>query len=178
MKNRLNQIFKDVENNYSTISETYKILEKTYEMGLLIHPAGQWLLDNMYIINQEYSDILEHKSNVINKRLPTIKTKDGSKHTSIYYIAYELIEKNKGYTDQNYISDCLRHHQKVAYLTSEELNLFPLMLRISIIKFISIICCNIANSQLQKIEVEKIISTDLKDYDSKKMKNIIYTSMF
>ena len=177
MKNRLNQIFKDVENNYSTISETYKILEKTYEMGLLIHPAGQWLLDNMYIINQEYSDILEHKSNVINKRLPTIKTKDGSKHTSIYYIAYELIEKNKGYTDQNYISDCLRHHQKVAYLTSEELNLFPLMLRISIIKFISIICFNIANSQLQKIEVEKIISTDINDYDSKKMKNIIYRDL-
>ncbi|MDF2866460.1 MAG: glycosyl transferase family 36 [Clostridia bacterium] len=177
MKNRLYQIFKEVENNYSTITDTYKILEKTYEMGLLIHPAGQWLLDNMYIINQEYSDILEHKNSVIRKKLPTIKTRDGSKHTSIYYIAHELIEKNKGYTDQNFISDTLRHHQKVAYLTSEELNLFPLMLRISIIKFISGICLNIANSQIQKIEVEKILSTDLKDYDTKKMKSIIYRDL-
>ncbi len=174
LKNRLNLIFKDAEDNYSNIMETYKILEKTFEMGLLIHPAGQWILDNMYIINQEYSDILEHKANVINKKLPTIKTRDGSKHTSIYYIASELIERNKGYTDQNYISDSLRHHQKIAYLTSEELNLFPLMLRISIIKFISGICLNIANSQLQKIEVEKIISSDLKDYNPKKMTNVIY----
>lgn len=178
MKNRLNQIFKDVENNYSTILETYKILEKTYEMGLLIHPAGQWLLDNMYIITQEYSEILENKRNVINKRLPTIKTRDGSKHTtSIYYIADELIEKNKGYTDQNYISDCLRHHQKIAYLTSEELNLFPLMLRIAIIKFISIICHNIANSQIQKIRVEKILSKDIKDYDYKKIQAILYRDL-
>lgn len=177
LKNKLNQIFKDVENSYSTISETYKILEKTYEMGLIIHPAGQWLLDNMYIVNQEYSDILENKKSVINKKLPTIRIRDGSKYTSIYYIAHELIEKNKGYTDQNYIADCLRQHQKIAYLTSEELNLFPLMLRIAIIKFISVICLNIANSQIQKIRVEKILSDEIKDYDYKRMQSIIYRDL-
>lgn len=177
MKNRLNQIYKDVENNYSIISDTYKILEKTYEMGLLIHPAGQWLLDNMYIINQEYSDIIEGKRAVVNKKLPTIRTRDGSKHTTIYYIAHELIEKNKGYTDQNYILDSLRQHQKQAYLTSEELNLYPLMLRIAIIKFISVICLNITNSQMQKIRVEKILSSDLKNYDSKKMQDLIYRDL-
>lgn len=177
MKNTLNQIFIECDKNYKTISETYKILERTYEMGISIHPAGQWLLDNMYIVTQEYSCALESKRTVKNKKLPTIKIRDGSRYTSIYYIAHELIEKNKGYTDQNYISECLRHRQKVSYLTSEELNLFPLMLKIAIIKFIAGICMNIANSQLQKINVEKILSNDLKDYDTKKMTYLLYKDL-
>jgi cyclic beta-1,2-glucan synthetase len=157
LKNKLNQIFKDVTNNYLNVINTYKILEKTYELGISIHPAGQWVLDNMYIIEQEYSNILEDKNHVKNLKLPILKTHDGSKYTSIFYMANELIEKNKGYVDQNHILECLKEHQKLSYLTSEEINLFPLMLRIAIIKFISRICSNICNSQLQKLEVEKII---------------------
>ncbi|MEG1989839.1 MAG: glucoamylase family protein [Clostridia bacterium] len=177
MKNTLNQIFVEAYKNYKTISETYKILEKTYEMGILIHPGGQWILDNMYIIEQEYSSILESKSSVKNKKLPTIKIRDGSRYTSIYYIAHELIEKNKGYTDQNYILECLKHRQQISYLTSDELNLFPLMLKIVIIKFIAGICINIANSQIQKINVEKLLFNNLQDYDTKKMADKLYKDL-
>ena len=111
----------------------------------------------MYIIEEEYEKIKESKKSLKNKRLPIIKTSEGDKYISIFYLAYELVEDNKGYIDQNIILNCLKEHQKLSYLTSEELDLFILMLQMSILKFISRICLNISNSQLKKIEVEKII---------------------
>lgn len=122
---------------------------------------GQWLLDNMYIIEEEYEKIKESKKSLKNKRLPIIKTSEGDKYISIFYLAYELVEENTGYVDQNIIYSCLKEHQKLSYLTSEELDLFVLMLQMSLLKFIARICLNITNSQVKKIEVEKILEADL-----------------
>ncbi len=160
MKNALNDLFRDAESHYKNISDTYKLLEKSYEKKISIHSAGQWLLDNMYIIEEEYQKIKDSKRGLKNKRLPIIKTSEGDKYISIFFLAYELVEENKGYIDQNIILNCLKEHQKLSYLTSEELDLFILMLQMSLLKFISRICLNISNSQLKKIEVEKMLEAD------------------
>ena len=165
MKHTLNSIFKNAEQNYNIICKTHKLLESSYELKIPIHSAGQWILDNMYIIEEEYEEIKEARRSLKSKRLPAIITHDGDKYVSIFYLAYELVEQNTGYIDQNLILNCLREHQKLSYLTSEELDLFILMLKIALLKFIAIICLNIMNSQAKKIEVEEIISnenTDLK----------------
>ena len=160
MKGTLRGIFKDVQKDYKIISKTYKTLVKTYDLKIQMHSAGQWLLDNMYIIEEQYGDILDNMKTLKNKRLPAIKTHDNQKCVAIFYLAYELVENNKGYIDKNIIFNCLREHQKLTYLTSEELDLFVLMLKIALIKFIARICVNITNSQLKKIEVENILGEE------------------
>ncbi len=163
MKNTLRNIFIEAEQNYKIICETYKILEKTYEMKLPVHSAGQWILDNMYILEQEYSEIFESKKSLKHTRLPIIKTSEGSRYVSIYYLAYELVEQNTGYIDQNIIKQCLIDHQKTSYLTSEELNLFILMIKIGLIKFIARVATNIYHAQLQKVIVEDLLSKNTFD---------------
>lgn len=61
MKNSLSSIFREAEKNYKIIVNTHKILEQTYDMKIPIHSAGQWLLDNMYIIEQEFEKIKDEK---------------------------------------------------------------------------------------------------------------------
>ncbi|MBR1883661.1 MAG: hypothetical protein IJ809_01745 [Clostridia bacterium] len=163
------QLYDELKQDYSKILRTYKLLDKTYDMQISIHPAGQWILDNMYIIEQQYHEVLEDRYFVNKLKLPVIKTRNGVKHISIYHIAYELIETNKGYVDQNYIKTALIEHQKVATLSSDELSCFPVMLKIALIKFISGICLNIANSQYQKVEVEKIFNERSRDKDKEKI---------
>ena len=160
MKGTLRGIFKDAQKDYKIISKTYKILVKTYDLKIQMHSAGQWLLDNMYIIEEQYGEIIDNKKILYNKLLPAIKTHDNKKCVAIFYLAYELVENNKGYVDKNIIYNCLREHQKLTYLTSEELDLFVLMLRIALIKFIARIAVNITNSQLKKIEVENILGNE------------------
>ncbi|MEG0873265.1 MAG: glucoamylase family protein [Clostridia bacterium] len=161
MNSKLNGIFKDAERHFRTINATHKILEKTYELKIPIHSAGQWVLDNMYIIEQEYEEIKDAKKVLKTTKLPVIKNSEGDKYISIFFLAYELIERNNGYVDQNLILNALKEHQKLSYLTSEELDLFVLMLRMALLKFIARICINITNSQIKKMEVEELISNEL-----------------
>lgn len=163
MKHTLNSIFKEAEVNYTIICKTHKLLESSYELKIPIHSAGQWILDNMYIIEEQYEEIKDARRSLKSKRLPVIKTHDGDKYISIFYLAYELVEANTGYVDQNLILNCLKEHQKLSYLTSEELDLFILMLKIALLKFIARICINITNSQAKKIEVEEIIANESDD---------------
>lgn len=158
MVGSLNLLFKEARKNYKIIEETYKILEKSYDLKIPIHSAGQWVLDNMYVIKEQYYGIRQDERTLKYKKLPIIKDKYGNKTISIYYLACELVENNTGYIDQNIILNTLKEHQKLSYLSSEELDLFLLMLRLALIKFISRICFNICNSQLKKIDVENIIS--------------------
>lgn len=163
MEARLNKLFKEANKNYKIIFKTYKILEKSYELKIPIHSAGQWILDNMYIIDQEYENIKEANKSLKYKKLPVIKIHDGTKYISIFYLAYELVENNTGFIDQNLILNCLKEHQKLSYLKSEELDLFILMLKLALLKFIARICVNITNSQQRKMDVENIISVEYLD---------------
>ncbi len=163
MKNTLHGIFKEARANYDIIYDTYKILEKSTDLKIQIHSAGQWLLDNMYIIQEAYQEIKYSEVNLKNKKLPIVKTYDGKKYISIFYLAYELVENYSGYVDQNNIYECLKEHQKLSYLTSEELNLFMIMLKIALLKFIARIAMNTTNSQLKKIQVENIILGEYED---------------
>lgn len=161
MKSSLEPIFKEANRNFKIIEDTYKLLEVTYDMKLNIHPAGQWLLDNMYIIEQEYENIKASKKSLSAIRLPLIKTNDGQKNIATYLLACELIEENTGYVDQNLILNCLKNHQKSSYLTFEELVLFEIMLKFALLKFIARVCANVYNSQMQKINVEKLLDKDV-----------------
>lgn len=175
MKSPLKSIFKEAKENYNIISKTYKILETTYDMKLSIHPAGQWILDNMYIVENEYMNIKSCERILKNKKLPVIKTHNGEKHIAIYYLAYELIEDNTGYVDQNTILNCLKEYQKLSYLTSDELDLFLLMLKVNLLKFISRVALNILNSQLQKMNVDKILDKNV--INSNLLSKIIYQDL-
>jgi len=68
----------------------------------------------------------------------------------------------------------LKEHQKLSYLTSEELDLFLIMLKIALLKFISRIALNISNSQLRKMDVETIISTE---YENNNLAKDLYNEL-
>ena len=46
-----------VSENYDVIRETYNLLNKNLKQDITIHPAGEWLLDNFYIIEQSVKQI-------------------------------------------------------------------------------------------------------------------------
>ena len=176
MERSLKSLFNEAEKNYEIILSTYDILEKSNDIKISIHSAGQWLLDNMYIINEEYQSIKDSRRKIEDKKFPVVKLHDGSEHISIYYLACELVEENFGYVDQNLILNILKEHQKLSYLSSEELDIFLLMLKMALLKFVARISLNVSNSQLRKIDVEKIISSEKLDNsdlinDSKYIKN-------
>ena len=46
-----------LEENFKIIEEVYNILNEHLKLGISIHPAGEWLLDNFYIIEETVKQI-------------------------------------------------------------------------------------------------------------------------
>ena len=43
--------------SYQIIEKTYNLLNEHLKLGISIHPAGEWLLDNLYIIEEAVKQI-------------------------------------------------------------------------------------------------------------------------
>ena len=46
-----------LDDNFKQITKTYDFLDFNLKLGINIHPAGEWLLDNFYIIEQAVKQI-------------------------------------------------------------------------------------------------------------------------
>ncbi len=161
MKKYLIPLSIEMDKSFNIIKETYNVLNTSNEIKLQLHSAGEWILDNMYIINQEYAVLKEEFSNISIKSVPYIKNKNGKDVPRIQAIAEEIIEENHGVIDQYILSDFMKEYQKTTYVTFSEVVLLPFMLRVSLINFIAIICEHIYYSQYEKIKVEKLLSNVL-----------------
>ena len=61
--------------NYEIIKEVYNLLNKNLKQDITIHPAGEWLLDNFYIIEQSVKQIKRDLS--LKKYMKFMRTKNG-----------------------------------------------------------------------------------------------------
>lgn len=46
-----------LKDNFKFITEVYNILNDNLKLGITIHPAGEWLLDNYYIVEETVRSI-------------------------------------------------------------------------------------------------------------------------
>lgn len=168
MQEYLLDIYFNLKNDFKIIKATYDLLNMTAENKIPTHPAGQWLLDNFYIIEKEYKTAKDAISGTVDTVFPNVKTHDGKTQLRINFMANEVTEKNAGVIDDGIVSNYLKEFQKYTYVTYDELSYFTIMLRIAVIKFTKRLAANIFNSQMQKLRVEKKCNRDI----SKKLDKI------
>ncbi len=61
---------KKLKENFETILRTYEILNEHLKLGIKIHSAGEWLLDNFYIIEETAKNIEKSLSKKQYTKLP------------------------------------------------------------------------------------------------------------
>ena len=158
MQERLFELDYELRSNFKFIKATYNLLNMNNELKISSHSAGQWLLDNMYIIEQEYNSALLCLDNEIKVGMPLIKPTDEKETLRIMFMANEIVNRNNGIVDDGIVSNYVREFQKHTYVTFEELSALPIMLRLAVIRYIKRICVNISNAEMQKLKVEKKIN--------------------
>jgi len=158
MQDYILPIYLETKKNYRTIKLTYELLNSVLALKMPIHSAGQWILDNMYIVEQEYTVAIEGLKNIKENSLPYVKTDDAQRQFRASFMANEIVEKNAGIITDGIVSNYIKEFQKHSYVTFAELSLLPLMLRCALIKFIRKVSVNIFNAEMQKLKVEKRIN--------------------
>ena len=143
--------------DYKFILETYNLLTKHLKLGIKIHSAGEWILDNFYII--------EETVKIIQKELPLKKYKNlvglsNDKYfgfARIYVLAEEIVAFSDCKIDREIIDIALQSYQRKKLLSMEELSNVGIFIKISIISHIRELCEKIYSSQIQKYKAESII---------------------
>ncbi len=91
--------------------------------------AGEWLIENQYLLHEQYQYIQKNFPLRYFRRLPVLTSGRMKGYRRIYSILYELLEQNEGKSDPEVLVSFLWAYQQVQPLTIGELWAVPLMLR-------------------------------------------------
>lgn len=141
--------------NKKYIELVCKLLEEHIKLKIPIHSAGEWLLDNYYLIEKSVKTI--EKNLTLNKymRLPAI-AEDG--FARIYVIANEIISNTDGKINENNLIDYLETYQNQKKLYMQEIWDIGLFLQICIIEKIRNISEKIFITQMQRYKAQNMVN--------------------
>lgn len=159
--------------NFELITNVYNLLNSHLKLGINIHPAGEWILDNYYIIEEAVKVIKESLN--LNKYIDFVSIDNGQYKgvARIYFLAAQMC----AYTDNNINKEniiyMLRAYQKKKSLSMDEIWNIGIFIQICIIEKIAEICEKIYSSQMQKYRVENIVErlVEQKSKEEQKYKN-------
>lgn len=126
-------------------------------MGINIHPAGEWLLDNYYIIEETAKMIGKELTLKKYKNFVSLASGPYKGFARIYVVASEIVAYTEGRIDSHNLKNLLAAYQRKKTLNMEEIWNIGTFLQIAIIETIRNVCEKIYSVQMQKYKVESII---------------------
>ncbi|HEY1172180.1 MAG TPA: glucoamylase family protein [Verrucomicrobiae bacterium] len=99
-----------------------------------ITPAGEWLLDNFHLIEEQIRTARRHLPRSFSRELPHLKDGSSAQYPRVYELALELISHVDGRIDAVHLSAFVAAYQEVSALKLGELWAFPIMLRLALIE--------------------------------------------
>ena len=166
-----------LKENFKFITKTYNILNEHIKMGIDIYPAGEWLLDNYYIIEESVQTIIKEISHKKYKSFIGLSNSPYNGFARIYVLAHEIVAYTDNKIDYDNLKYCLEAYQRKKTLGMEEIWSLSLFLQIAIIENIRNICERIYSSQIQKYRVESIVERLVEKKDKNELKYNQITGM-
>lgn len=163
--------------NYQFILETYNLLNKHLKLGIKMHSAGEWLLDNFYIIEETVKTIEKELPLSKYKKMIGISNGRYSGFARSYVLAEEIVAFSDCKIDRETIDLCLNAYQRKKLLSMEEICNIGIFLKISIISHIKELCEKIYSSQIQKFRAESIIERVVEQKDLKDLNFIVPSNL-
>ena len=109
-----------------------------------IAPAGEWLLDNFYLIEEQIRTAKRHLPKAYSRELPRLLQGPSAGLPRVYDIALEAIAHGDGRVDAESLRRFVAAYQTVAPLKLGELWAIPIMLRLALIENLRRVAARIA----------------------------------
>jgi len=97
-------------------------------------PAGEWLLDNFYLIEEQIRTAKRHLPKRYSQELPSLVNGGSAGLPRVYDIALETISHGDGRVDPESLTSFVAAYQTVTALKLGELWAIPIMLRLALIE--------------------------------------------
>lgn len=163
-----------LKENFEFITEVYNLLNEHIKLKLPIHPAGEWILDNFYIIDETVKIVT--KELTLKKYTNFLGIANGpyAGFARIYVLASEIVAYTDGKINGKNLEVLLKAYEDKKTLSMDEIWNINTFLQVALIENIRETCEKIYSAQLQKYKVENIIErlVENKSKDELQFKNI------
>ncbi|HTN45667.1 MAG TPA: glucoamylase family protein [Flavipsychrobacter sp.] len=143
------QLLKRLDDNEKILIEVRNLLVESIKEQHTISPAGEWLLDNFYLLEEHIVIARKHLPKDYSQTLPILANKHAEGLPRVYDIALEIISHSDGRVDLRSLSSFASAYQSVNELSLGELWAIPIMLRLALIENLRRVASRVA---LDKID--------------------------
>jgi len=139
-----NRLLARLAENDRSLAQTYDLVAAAETRGLRVTPAGEWLLDNYYLIEQQVRLAKLHLPRMYSRELPRLVAGPTAGFPRVYDVVLELIMHVDGRVDAENLGAFVTSYQSVSLLDLGELWAVPIMLRLALIENLRRIASGIA----------------------------------
>jgi cyclic beta-1,2-glucan synthetase len=143
-KKSKDHLLKRLANNEFTLLEVRKLLTESIKNKYQITPAGEWLIDNFYLIEEHIRIAKTYFPKNYSEDLPQLITETSTQVTRSYDIVLRIISHSDGRIHVENLNNFMEAYQSVTHLKLGELWSIPIMLRLALIENIRRISARIA----------------------------------
>ena len=144
------QLLKRLSDNEEVLLEVHHLLSEAVKANKPVQPAGEWLLDNFYLIEEQIRMGKKHLPKGYSSGLPRLSNGPSALLPRVYDIALEIIFHSDGRVDLKTLSGFLQSYQSVSELRLGELWAIPIMLRLALIENLRRMAARIAIDRIYK----------------------------
>jgi cellobiose phosphorylase len=134
--------------NESALIEVYRLFTEAVTANRLIAPAGEWLLDNFYLLEEQILTAKRHLPKGYSRQLPRLQSGPSTGLPRVYDIALETISHGDGRIDPKSLRSFVAAYQSITSLKLGELWAIPIMLRLALIENLRRIAARIAADRI------------------------------
>ncbi len=164
------RLLKRLANNEKLLLEVRNLLRDSVQQNNRITPAGEWLLDNFYLIEEQIRTAKKHLPKIYSEGLPQLATGVSAGLPRVYDIVLEIISHSDGHVDIESLNHFLKAYTTVNSFLLGELWAIPIMLRLALIENLRRVSDQIArdgiNRALANYWANKLIETAESDSKS------------
>ena len=144
------RLLKRLSENEAVLIGTRNLLSETVKANRRIVPAGEWLLDNAYLIEEQIRTARRHLPKGYSRELPRLANSPSAGFPRVYDIALEAISHGDGRVDPENLSSFVAAYQSVTILKMGELWAIPIMLRLALIENLRRVAARIAAGRIDR----------------------------
>jgi cyclic beta-1,2-glucan synthetase len=137
-----------LDDNEQVLLECRALLTETVKAKARIAPAGEWLLDNFYLMEEQIRTARQHLPKGYSRELPRLAEGPSAGLPRVYDLALEVISHGDGRVDAETFSRFVAAYQTVTPLTLGELWAIPIMLRLALIENLRRVAGRITTARL------------------------------
>ena len=143
-------LLRRLADNEDTLQEVRKLLTDSIKKNYQVTPAGEWLIDNFYLIEEHIRIAKTHFPKNYSEDLPQLLNGTSAGVTRSYDIVLQIISHSDGRIDIESLGYFIKAYQTITHLKLGELWSIPIMLRLALIENIRRVSARIAIDKVDR----------------------------